>query len=104
MCTVLLQAMKRVVFCLVQGVHLYPPEFRRGEVLPAVSDDAEARQVCQAGVHGGKPRQPHVSGSAHSWPALPHVSEGELIGLPVFQTVCTVRFQSWKNWHLDELP
>ena len=60
-------------------MHLYPPEFRRGEVLPAVSDDAEAGQVSQAAVHGGKPRRPHVSGSAHSRPALPHVSEGELI-------------------------
>lgn len=60
-------------------MHLYPPEVRRGEVLPAVSDDAEAVHVCQAGVHGGKPRQHHVSGSAHSWSALPHVSEGEVM-------------------------
>lgn len=62
-------------------MHLYPPEVRRGEVLPAVSDDQEAVHVCQAGVHGGKPRQHHVSRSAHSWSAVPHVSEGEVMEL-----------------------
>ena len=59
-------------------MHLYPPEVEHGEVLPAVSDDQEALHVRQAGVHGGEPRQHHVSGGAHPWAALPHVHEGML--------------------------
>ena len=70
---------KGVVFCCDQGVHLYPPEVRCGEVLPALSNDEEAFHICQAGVHGGEPRQHHVSGGAHSWSALPHVPEGKFV-------------------------
>lgn len=61
----------------VQPVHLYPPEVGCGEVLPAVSDDAEAVHVCQAGVYGGEPGQSDVSGGAHARTALPNVSQGQ---------------------------
>lgn len=60
-------------------MHLHPSEVGPGQVLHAVPDDEKAFHVCQAGVHGGKPGQHHVSRSAHAWSALPHVHEGKCV-------------------------